>query len=1233
MFSARLQAYLPDGTAAGELPLPISWEASVVHNDAGALVVDYSTLTAGGDLIARPLKDGLDAALEVWNGTAWVEARGCRYLRLKQNEVDRADGSKVYRVQFVSWGWLLKMARLFGGSFTSGVRTFVAPKAGSLISSILTENANRSGIDMTVVGGGTNDAAGNPWPVLPDQKFKYGTDYFSIVRGLQEAGVLDWATQAHGLYLYQPDSTSLSPDLSATVQISMQEISEAPAEETMENTIGRVGVSADAGGTVLVEEPLAPDAYGTWEGHLAVGQVADQAAAISMGQAELERQGKARQQFTRELILKEGSKTPLVDYWPGCWITAPTNVDAEKVRLQQVTVRFSDNQFQVNLVLNDRLTETDIRRARTLLALSNGQVGSGGAPPPSTTDPEADRIPSTPTNLEVIAALVFDAGVPRGVVHATWDPVTTATDSGPLTVALYELQWSINGGDWQTHVTPDVQADIAGLAPGDVVDVRVRAVGARTKNPSNWSAIDSVTVSGDITPPSVPSSALISSRMGMVTTVWDGLSSTGQPMEDDFDHIEIALGTGLTPTTVVATMRLAGYLPIPGQTIGDMVTARFRSVDTSGNKSDWSIAPDPVEVRGVSGPDIEANSISTNALIAGSVTGEILAGLLLLGSMIATAESGQRIEMDTNGFRLYNMLEELRINLPTDPDDVPFFRGRIEADGITVREGAQFFSTLNEFAKDSIISLAEQVAPPITAPNVSTFWEWTSYVQVPATSSLGTFSLDPTQVVSASYNSGLNVVHLVQKAPGGGARVWYYNTNGTIVMSGSVPLIWDLPKEWEVTSVVRGTDGEFRIMYKWNNLWWIWDYSRASGSQNREYTPANTLRAPLLTMDGNTIWVAESLTAGPRFRRVSTSTTPVTITEDIMSTSAPSGSASPNFFYKGAADFGAAKFVVSYPGTGGFRVFSATGAYDPTFNWNPPVPKAGGFWDPVILRFRTFGTDGRMYRHTNMTWTDPALDTWHLAQTFYDGQSTGGLHETTIGTVKTFTPQKRSWVRVNPVPVPYAGGTDDPNQWRLYGKTGAAPTPSGSDMTLQQSGAYTVTIRDIGALLTTSGTAPPAVSNFPNAAPARMRSARTMPGDATKHIFEVRGDGSGRWGPLEFSNTGTMSRTDDTGWVALTLPNGWTADAVAPQVRRVGIQVAYKGSATGIPGTTGGVTVGTVPGTTGARPPTGENRDALWYIGTSVASRLRVNDQGVITMNGHPSTSVQVQFSVLNYML
>lgn len=650
MFAARLRAYAPGGASLGLLPDPLSWQASVVHGDLGALNLTYSTLSAGGPLIERPLEDGLEVAVEVWDGSTWVEPRGCRFVRVAQG-ADQADDMDVYSITLPSYGWLLGKARLTDGTFTDGWRVFTAPLAGDLVGDIMAENAAIGGVPVSVIGGTTTDAAGASWPALPDQGFEYAADYLGIVRGLQEAGALDWATQARGLYLYLPDSAALSPDLSATMRLTLGlDIGEAPADETIESLVSQIAVRAQAGGTVVVDEPTAPTPWGKWQGSLAVGQVDSEAAATAMGEAELERSGHAREQYTRDLILHDGAPVPLIDYWPGAWVTAPTDVAAESVRVQQVTLTFGSDGFGGNVVLNDRLVESDIRRARTLATLAGGQVGSGGAPLPIAYDPEASRIPSTPTGLDVTAGLTFTGPTPRGVVTATWNVVTTATDSGALTISGYEFQYRIGAGDWQTIVTPELSAQVTDLTPGDAIDARVRAVGARTTLPSAWSAIDSVTVPGDVTAPSVPTGLSIASALRIAEVSWAGTLTSGIPA--DFAWIEIAIGTTSTPTTVYGRLLRSGTLQITGSAlgiaIGTTTYARARSVDSTGNVSAYSSAVSVV-MAGIAGPDLAANSVTANTIAAGAIDGK-----LITGATVRSSATNPRTEMNSSGFFAYN---------------------------------------------------------------------------------------------------------------------------------------------------------------------------------------------------------------------------------------------------------------------------------------------------------------------------------------------------------------------------------------------------------------------------------------------------------------------------------------------------------------------------------------------------------------------------------------------------
>lgn len=1218
MFAARLRAYAPGGASLGLLPDPLSWQASVVHGDLGALTVTYSTLSAGGPLIETPLEDGLEAALEVWDGSTWVEPRGCRFVRVAQG-ADTADDMQVYSITFRAWGWLLTKAELLAGTFTDGRRFFVAPKAGSLVGGILAENAGVGGVPVTVVGGTTTDAAGAAWPTLPDQNFEYSADYLGIVRGLQDAGALDWATQARGLYLYLADSASLSPDLSATVRLRLGlDIGQAPADETIEGLVSQIAVRAQAGGTVVVSEPTAPTPWGEWQGSLAVGQVDNEAAATAMGEAELERSGRAREQYTRDLILHDSAPIPLVNYWPGAWIMAPTDVPAESVRVQQVTLTFGDGGYGGNVVLNDRLIEGDIRRARTLGTLAGGQVGSGGAPAPIVTDPEASRIPSTPTGLIRSAALTFTGPTPRGVVTVSWDAVTTATDSGTLAISGYELQWRIGAGAWQTIVTPEVSAQIQDLTPGDSVTVRVRAVGARTTLPSAYATATAITVPGDVTAPPVPTAPTITSRLGVVTVTWDG----GPTMPADFARVEIALGATTTPTTVRGTLTRAGSLPIPGEAYGSTRYARLRSVDTSGNTSAWSAVSDAALVVAVQGPDLEANSVTANAIEAGTITGELLAGELVISNRFTTSldGTGQRVEWDPAGIRLIKSDETLKINFPTADGEDPTVRARIQADGLTVYEGATFYSTLNEFARDSEISLAEQVAGPLAGPVPTMTWSGTTLQKVSKTGTLGTFALVPSEVIGVGQDYQVSTRFYVLQKRSGGTRIWTYTFGGALTGTE----FWDLA-DFEVTGFSRGASGEAKYLGKWaaNGEWYLFD-GDVSTTQYSRYPSANPSTRNTMAYNGTDILVGEKIsTTGYRLRRMSVPAggADATVLENVNSTGISALTPALAFIFKGSADFGSTKWVISHQDVNSFRVFSSAGAFDSTLGWNPPVQKAGGLWNPSDSLFYTLGSDGVLYKHTSMTWTDPTLDTWHVGQSFYDSNATGGTHETGLGTITSFAMMKRARVRFSLADVPYAGGTDDPDQWRLYAKRGAAPLTNLSDMKLQASGAHTVKTYMMTAAPTTGGSAALEFGTFPNASPAKLYSGRTFGSDPTKHIFEVRGDGSGHWGPFEFASGGTVTDTRDTDWLPLTLVAGRTNVTNFPaEYCRRGGSVYLRGRVSGVAGASPR-SVGTLPA--GFWPDPGQGSHELGTFASNGAvteiARVFVSDVGLVSCSLNPT--------------
>ncbi len=190
-------------------------------------------------------------------------------------------------------------------------------------------------------------------------------------------------------------------------------------------------------------------------------------------------------------------------------------------------------------------------------------------------------------------------------------------------------------------------------------------------------------------------------------------------------------------------------------------------------------------------------------------------------------------------------------------------------------------------------------------------------------------------------------------------------------------------------------------------------------------------------------------------------------------------------------------------------------------------------------------------------------------------------------------------------------------------------------MWLQESVNYTSAIRDRGTLLVTSGHCPAVGVQLPG----RHARAYALGADHAVGLNEVDLRGPrrrvGALGPLEFDATGKFTSAYDTGWVAMMVLSGFSAEAGnRPSVRRIGDAVYFKGTAAGTSGTSGNTFPVQIPTSVAARPEAGTYRDGFLYVGTAVAARLRVLDDGRIQMNGHrTSASVNVSLSSINYLL
>ena len=615
---ARLVAYLPNGGRLGNLPAPLSWDASIVNNDLGALKVVYSRRTVGGGILKRGLEQGLEIGLEVSDGGTWSEPYNCRYLLIGRSR-NAEDVSDTVTLTCQSMGWLANKilnndtSHLIQDGDNKGKRAFLSKNPGTIIRTILDENKARKGAGLVLSPGFDTgkDAAGANWKSVYTLYYSLGTSLNSMLSSMVGGGAIDWRTEGRTLRIWNADSTSLSRDLSGRVHISMaHDILEAPEEESIEDLSSDILVEGDNGLIFRESNPAAPTPWGGWESYVSQGGVSDEATAKAFMQTTLASAARVRGQYTRSLLVTNAESLPLVDYRPGDWITAPTVQHGEKVRIQQVTVSLDSNGLKASITLNDKVYDSQVRAAKKIAGITGGAqlAGSEGGRPA----PEKDhRVPNAPTGLVVQTdAYISSRGTALGLATLQWAQVSQATDNTAIDISSYRVEYRKNlaGAPWVSGGVTDAQRltiGIGGLECGARYEFRVRAVPTYSDRLGEWSNVVVALVASDVTPPSIPSKPIPTSRYGIVDVQWDGRNNVNAGMEPDFDHCELGVSESNGNWQYRDSVARDGHCIVTGLTAYKTYWFALRSVDRSGNKSGWSAGVSVVVQSAVSPEEVK----------------------------------------------------------------------------------------------------------------------------------------------------------------------------------------------------------------------------------------------------------------------------------------------------------------------------------------------------------------------------------------------------------------------------------------------------------------------------------------------------------------------------------------------------------------------------------------------------------------------------------------------------
>lgn len=599
---ARLVAYRPFGARIGVLAEPVSFSASMLHDDDGAISIEYSMLSGDAQTFDRELTDGLEVAVEVSDGNGFKEPDNARFVITgRSGKTD--DRTKTITYSGQSIGWLLSKAEnndsshLIADGDNKGKRPFYSSNPGTILKTLLDENRQRGGVatGLTLGFDTAKDAAGSNWVKKYTLYYSLGTDLQTILDALVNGGGCDWRTSGRVLKLWNADSTALSRDLSESIVLQLaRDISEAPFEESIADLASTILVEGDNNLLFRMDNPAAPTPWGKWESYSSQGGVSDKDTAQAFMQSTLDDAARVRGQYTRDLVTSGVDDLPLIDFHAGDWITAPTVTHGEKVRVQEIDLSMRQGEgLSCSIALNDIKYDASVRQAKKIKGITGGAALAGSEGGTTASSDRDHRVPKAPLGLVVQTdAYIGSDGFAHGLATASWSAVTEATNNTAIEISNYAVEWRkhVDGAPWHSAGTTDkTQLGFGGLDCGTQIEVRVRAVPTYSDKLGEWSSIVVVTVESDTTPCSVPSKPVLSSELGVVTVHWDGKTAAGAQMEPDFDHIEVGEGVNAAGMTVIsATQSGPGDYLVTGLKAGSQHSYALRSVDHAGNRSDWS---------------------------------------------------------------------------------------------------------------------------------------------------------------------------------------------------------------------------------------------------------------------------------------------------------------------------------------------------------------------------------------------------------------------------------------------------------------------------------------------------------------------------------------------------------------------------------------------------------------------------------------------------------------------
>lgn len=503
----------------------------------------------------------------------------------------------------------------------------------------------------------------------------------------------------------------------------------------------------------------------------------------------------------------------------------------------------------------------------------------------------------------------------------------------------------------------------------------------------------------------------------------------------------------------------------------------------------------------------------------GMLEADAIDGMVITGATIQTARTGARVTQDASGIAVYDDADDWRVRL------TPYgstFKGDLEAESLVATGPAEFRNVENRLGQGARLILEAGVSDPTAPPVVQPYWASVGFTPPEGGVLYGLAYADGkywtfVDVPNASEGDRLISIDPATGVVGDNIPITdqFWASGGVTAIGSELFLLGQksgTPYKYFVR--VYSTAGAFLREWEYTDVGW-------SKSNPLTYKPG-------IGTDGTNVVIAQCTDAGSLVWRTFNKTTGATLaTVDCKDgTKSDIGG-----IYIGPGDWGGGTWVTVRKTTGtigdAIVTFSTTGVWDQVKSWK--TAENGRDTGLVFAdgKFRTLnGGAGSINEYAPPTTGDDSPDWWAAYAWETDLGDDGSLdYDSRISPGTRFTWPRRSRLKVMGSPLPVGVG----NIGGYTAKKATRPALSEYRRTFTH-------FRSDESVATwhyfdPAGMAATDANTYPRATPSSIASTTPM--------FEVRGDGSGKWGTLAFNPNGTVTGVPKvaSGVVKLNVPS------------------------------------------------------------------------------------------------